>query len=117
MSIRRRLPLRPRMTLVGLAARLATRLRAVAAARWAWRGTVHAGVTHVNIMTIYPFDAGTRPLEHAEMLHDQCVIVAHLFDCSGKGDAARIQQHDVVGEIEGQLYVLLDEQDRLARLL
>ena len=111
MSIRRRLPLRLRTTRIGPAARLATaapvaRLRVRVAARCAWRGSVHAGITHVNIMAVFPFDAA---LKHAEMLHDQCVIVAHLVYRSREGDAAGIQQHHVVGEVEGQLDVLFDE--------
>src|SRR5258706_7611982 len=58
-----------------------------------------------------------KQLEHSEMLCNQCLIVAYLVNRSGEDDAAGVQQHHVVGKIEGKLDVLLDEKDRLSLLL
>src|SRR5208283_3664778 len=50
------------------------------------------------------------------MLRNKRFIVAHLIDRSGKYGVAGVEQNDVVGQIEGEAQILLDEEDRLAFL-
>src|SRR6266545_4509039 len=51
--------------------------------------------------------------EHAEMLGDNGVVEFDLIGGSAKHHLAGVDDDDVVGEIEGELDVLLDEHDRL----
>src|SRR5256886_17628351 len=51
----------------------------------------------------------------SQMLSDQSFVAARLAGAAGEGDAAGIQDHDFVGELERELEVLLDQQDRLPR--
>src|SRR5437763_13566049 len=53
-------------------------------------------------------------LRNAEVLADQRVVFACLRRGSCENDAAGVEQHRVVGKREGEVHVLLDEQDRLA---
>jgi len=72
-------------------------------------------------MAVVPFDGEAnlrnRTREHAEMLCNQCMIVAYLVYRSGEDDATGVQKHHVVGKIESKFDVLLDEKDRLSLLL
>src|SRR4029453_11021964 len=54
-----------------------------------------------------------QPSEHPEMLGDNGVVELDLIGGSAKHHAAGIDDDDVVGKIEGELDVLLDEHDRL----
>ena len=45
------------------------------------------------------------------------LIVAYLVYRSGESHPAGVEQHHVVGEIESEPYILLDEKDRLTLLL
>src|SRR3989454_3311059 len=49
-----------------------------------------------------------------QMLSDQSFVAARLAGAAGEGDAAGVQDHYFVGELEREPNVLLDEQDRLA---
>jgi len=48
------------------------------------------------------------------VLGNQRFVAARLASAAGESDAAGVQDHDFVGELERQPNVLLDEQDRLA---
>src|SRR2546425_13320094 len=52
--------------------------------------------------------------KNPQMLSDQSFVAARLAGAAGEGDAAGVQDHHFVGELEGEPDVLLDEQDRLA---
>src|SRR5438445_532522 len=52
--------------------------------------------------------------KNPQMLSDQSFVAARLAGAAGEGDAAGVQDHYFVGELEGEPDVLLDEQDRLA---
>ena len=56
-------------------------------------------------------------LRNAEVLSYQDVVVPNVGNSAGEHDASGVEQHDIVGETEGQIYILLDQQDRLAILL
>src|SRR5712691_10437092 len=86
-------------------------LRAVSAARWPWRGSAQPGEMQVNIMSAVPF---LRLLEDSEMLRDQSLVVAHPAGAAAERDAAGVEDHHLVGEVEGELDVLLDQENRLA---
>src|SRR5262252_168160 len=55
--------------------------------------------------------------ENSQVLRDQGLIAADAVDAALEGDAAGVQYNDVVGEIERELDVLLDQEDRLPLLL
>src|SRR5712691_2451159 len=119
MSTRRLRPFRSRTIFPGAEApfvrsALPAPLRAASAARWPWRGSAQPGVTQVNIMSAVPF---LRLLEDSEMLRDQSLVIAHLAGAAAERDAAGVEDHHLVGEVEGELDVLLDQENRLAFLL
>src|SRR5713226_2939324 len=86
-------------------------LRPASAARWPWRGSAQPGVMQVNIMSAV---AVLRLLKDSEMLRDQSLVIAHLASAAAERDAAGVEDHDLVGEVEGKLDVLLDQENRLA---
>src|SRR5947207_6557401 len=98
--MRRLLPLRLRTTLVNVAVR--ARLAA------AWR-------EHVNIMVAVPCCLET--LKHPKVVGDQRGIIAYLGGASGEHDASCVQHDDVVGKAQRELYVLLDQHNRLSLVL
>src|SRR5581483_9276312 len=64
---------------------------------WRWPEAAQAGTTQVYIM-------GNSSLsENAEMLGDERLVVANVGDAAGEGHAPRVQDHDVVGEVEREL--------------
>src|SRR5262245_36233813 len=52
--------------------------------------------------------------EHAEVLGDNGIVELDLIGGPAKYHAAGIDDDDVVGEVEGELNVLLDQHDRLS---
>src|SRR6185503_10461144 len=99
------------------------RLRALAAAaeplraaakRCSWARSVQPGTVQVNIMSMVPFFS---LLKHSEMLRNQGLVASHLCGASAERDSACIEDHDLVGDVEGELDVLLDQENRLAFLL
>src|SRR3989442_11831017 len=118
MSTRRLRPFRSRTIFPGAEALFVRSalppLRAASAARWPWRGSAQPGVMQVNIMSAVPF---LRLLEDSEMLRDQSLVIAHLAGAAAERDAAGVEDHHLVGEVEGELDVLLDQENRLAFLL
>src|SRR3954469_10732287 len=50
-------------------------------------------------------------LEHPQMLRDHALVRLRLGRRSGKHDRAGIHDHDVIGKVERELDVLLDEHD------
>src|SRR6266700_468460 len=116
MSTRRLRPFRSRTIFLGdeapfVRSALPAPLRAASAARWPWRGSAQPGATQVNIMSAVPF---LRLLEDSEMLRDQSLVIAHLASAAAERDAAGVEDHHLVGEVEGELDVLLDQENRLA---
>src|SRR6516165_398624 len=55
--------------------------------------------------------------EDAEMLNDQGLVVANFRSCPDEDAAAGVEQDRPVGDIEGELPILLDQHDRLASVL
>src|SRR5579864_5460412 len=49
----------------------------------------------------------------AEILRDQLVVAKELSGSAKKRTASRIEDHCVIGDVECELAVLLDENDRL----
>src|SRR2546427_8202998 len=101
------------------------RLRALAAAAEPLRTaakpcpcarSVQPEVVQVNIMSGVPF-LQVDWLKDSEMLRDQSLVVSHLAGAPAERDAPGIEDHDLVGEVEGELDVLLDQKNRLAFLL
>src|SRR5437867_9486483 len=78
--------------------------------------SVQPEVVQVNIMSGVPF-LQIDWLKDSEMLRDQSLVVSHLAGASVERDSARVEDHDFVGEVEGELDVLLDQKNRLAFLL
>src|SRR5258707_9757388 len=118
MSTRKLRPFRSRTIFPGAEApfvrsALPAPLRAASAARWPWRGSAQPGVTQVNIMSAVPF---LRLLEDSEMLRDQSLVVAHPAGAAAERDAARVEDHPPLREGEGELDVLLDQENRPALL-
>src|SRR5713101_3387110 len=116
MSTRRLRPFRSRTIFPGAEApfvrsALPAPLRAASAARWPWRWSAQPGAMQVNIMSAVPF---LRLLEDSEMLRDQSLVVAHPAGAAAERDAAGVEDHDFVGEVQGELDVLLDQENRLA---
>src|SRR5262252_4942272 len=101
MSIRRARPLRSRTVLVdvGLAARAG-----VGRARARRRVAALLAYSQVNIIG-WSFRMGSS--RHAQMLRDQRMIVPHVARASCEHDASGIEQHDIVGEREREVHVLL----------
>src|SRR5262245_13480663 len=63
----------------------------------------------------YLIAVSLRPrLEHAEMLRHNGVVELDLIGGAAKYDATGVDDDDVVGEVEGELDVLLDQHDRLS---
>ena len=48
---------------------------------------------------------------HTQVLRDDGVVRPHVAGGAGEGHAARVEDDDVVGEVEGELDVLLDQHD------
>src|SRR3989454_8570595 len=97
------------------------RLRALAAAAELLRTavkpcpcarSVQPGVVQVNIMSAFLFLV--RWSKYSEMLRDQSLVVSHLAGAPAERDAPGVEDHDLVGEVEGELDVLLDQKNRLA---
>src|SRR5262245_44754275 len=55
-----------------------------------------------------------RALKHAEMLRHDRVVELDRAGAAAKHHPAGIDDDDVIGEVEGELDVLLDQHDRLA---
>src|SRR5712691_5655057 len=115
MSTRRLRPFRSRTIFPGAEALFVRSalppLRAASAVRWPWRGSAQPGAMQVNIMSAVPF---LRLLEDSEMLRDQGLVIAHPAGAAAERDAAGVEDHHLVGEVEGELDVLLDQEYRLA---
>src|SRR5712691_10964383 len=118
MSTRRLRPFLSRTSLLGterLRARTAAEPLRATAKPCQWARSVQPGVVQVNIMSAVPFLV--RWSKYSEVLRDQSLVVSHLAGASAECDAAGVEDHDLVGEVEGELDVLLDQQNRLAFLL
>src|SRR5438105_15708716 len=120
MSTRRLRPFLSRTSLVET-----ERLRALAAAAEPLRTalkpcacarSVQPEVVQVNIMSGVPF-LQIDWLKDSEMLRDQGLVVSHLAGAPAERDAPGVEDHDIVGEGEGELDVLLDQKNRLAFML
>src|SRR5437879_85313 len=120
MSTRGLRPFRSRRSLVET-----ERLRALAAAAEPLRAavkpcpcarSVQPGVVQVNIMSGVPF-LQIDWLKDSEMLRDQSLVVSHLAGAPAERDAPGIEDHDLVGQVEGELDVLPDQKNRLAFML
>ena len=56
-------------------------------------------------------------MKDAKILRDQLFIVRDVTGRSGEYAASGIQDHDLIGNIERQMAVLLDQNDRLPFVL
>src|SRR5713226_4618701 len=126
MSMRSLRPFRSRTTVAeARAARAAGAppLRAESAAGWRCRGSLHLGVTQVNIMAVVPYIVPyikyerDRVLKHTEMLRDQRLVDLYLVDAAAEDNTPGVEHDHIIGETERELDVLFYQHDRLAVLL
>src|SRR5258705_353266 len=85
-------------------------LREAAIAGWVWPGWSQPEVTQVNIMGA-SLQKGES--ENSKVLRNQVLVAADAIHRAAKGDPPGVEDDDLVGEVESELHVLLDQQDRL----
>src|SRR5690242_9695712 len=68
----------------------------------------------VCIMAWFPWEGLAGGSGDAEVAPDELVVSAHFVHAAAEDDAAGVEDRHLVGEVEGEAHVLLDQHDRVA---
>src|SRR5262249_60633159 len=78
------------------------------------RAAVAAYLFHCSVIAVPWLSRRWRLSKHTQVLRHNGVVELDLIGGAAKHDATGIDDDDIVGEIEGELDVLLDQHDRLS---
>src|SRR5262249_20327536 len=77
------------------------------------RAAVAAYLFHCSVIAVPWFCLSWRLTKHTQVLRHNGIVKLDLIGGTAEHHATRVDDDDIVGEVEGELDVLLDQHDRL----